>query len=128
MVKAGVKQDSTAKKIKIGPMLASKLSASPRTHYLPGIRVAGNPPSADPIKVLEAFRGFYTNLYSMSPSNKDPMISGFLQDLLIPTLTAEHKDVIEASISIEEIKTSRRAQLLGRTVYQYHITKPLQTF
>lgn len=91
-------------KDKIGSMLASKLSPLFCTHCLPKIRVAGHPPSANPNNILETFQAFYTKLYSTTPTDKGLLVSSLLRDLPIPSLSAEHTDIMEAGFSVEEIK------------------------
>lgn len=91
-------------KDKIGSRLASKLSPRFQTHSLPKIRVTGQPPTANPNKILKAFQEFYSKLYNSTHADKGPEISSVINDLPIPTLSSEHRDVLEADFSVGEIK------------------------
>lgn len=84
-------------------MLASKLSPRMQLHVMPQIRIPGHGCTADPTKILEVFQVFYTNLYKAHPTQNTVAIDHFLDKLLIPVLDTEHKKLMEAPFSEEEV-------------------------
>lgn len=52
---------------------------------------------------MEAFHGFYADLYSEHKLNGPQAVTKFLDNLPIPTLSADHRDRLEAPVSTEEV-------------------------
>lgn len=88
---------------KFGPLLAAKISPRHKTFYMPKIRISGQPPTANPDKILDAFHDFYSDLYNSHSQPDKNLIAGFLDGLPISTLSASHKNLLEAPFSEEEV-------------------------
>lgn len=84
---------------------------------LPRIRTHNQITTADPTKILSAFREFYHKLYSDNQKGSDSSISQFLDTLPIPELSEKHKSIMEDWISVEEtlevIKNLKRGSAPG---------------
>lgn len=65
----------------MGSLLAAKLSPQVRIHNMPKIRIAGQPPIANPDQVLDTFLDFYSDLYNSS-----------------------HKKLLEAAFKVQDFK------------------------
>lgn len=85
-------------------MLATRLTPKSRNYSLPRISRLGHPPTANPNKMLATFHDFYFKLYSSTPTDRGLLITDFLRDLPLPTLSKEHKNIMEDTISVEEIR------------------------
>lgn len=70
---------------------------------MPKIRIAGQEPTANPTKLLEAFQGFYSKLYSPLTQTSRDSICRFLDDLPIPSLDTKHRNLWEAALTGEEV-------------------------
>lgn len=82
----------------MGSMLASKLSPRFRYFKMLKIRIPGQGTSANPAKILEAFHDFYTNLYGPHKAKDNALISDYLDSLPIPSLSTEHREILEAPL------------------------------
>lgn len=70
---------------------------------MPKIRIAGQEPTANVAKIMEAFQEFYSELYSAPPQPPRDSIAKFLDSLPIPSLDTKHRDILEAPFTVEEV-------------------------
>ena len=70
---------------------------------MPKIKIGGNPPTTNPSKILEAFQGFYSRLYEPHTRPTTGATSQFLEGLHIPTLSTDHRDILDSPITEEEV-------------------------
>lgn len=96
-------------------MLAVKLSPRTRFCSFPKIRVAGQEPTANPARILEAFHKFYSDLYSALLQLPGDSITKFLDGLTIPSLDAEYRDILEAPLLEEEVAEVIKSLQMGTT-------------
>lgn len=69
----------------------------------------------DPIKINEAFRDYYSNLYSPEISPQDELRTQFLGDLELPQISEEDHLNLEEGITVEEIALAIDAMTSGKT-------------
>lgn len=67
------------------------------------IRIAGQEPTANPTKILEAFQEFYSKLYNAPPQPPRDSITEFLDSLPTPSLDIKHRDILEAPFMVKEV-------------------------
>lgn len=69
----------------------------------------------DPLKINEAFRDYYKNLYSPDISPNNDLRTQFLEDLELPQILEEDQMNLEEQITIEEISLAIDAMTTGKT-------------
>lgn len=101
-----------AQKDKIGSKLTTKLTPRPRTLAFPKICTAAGDLTQNPIRIMEDFQKFNSNLYDATfPSS--PNMEYFLTDLPIPTIARNHRDLLEKPFSSEEVIETIKFLKLG---------------
>lgn len=86
-------------------MLANKLSPRFKSKTLPKIRQADGSFTLNPQRMMEVFHNFYSKLYAFDNGFASDKLEKFLDNLNLPTLKKEHKKILEAPISAEEVLT-----------------------
>lgn len=82
----------------------------PTIHTAVGGEVTSNPPD-----ILHEFKDYYASLYSSTTSQTPPDHFSYLHELTLTTLTEEDIALLEAEITVEEIKLAIRSLPSNKT-------------
>lgn len=89
---------------KAGRLLAHQLKARLASNQITQIRDVSGSLTSDPEKINDTFRLYYSNLYASESPNDENKLHDFFDKLTLPEVTLNDNQLLEAPLSITEIK------------------------
>ena len=89
---------------KSGKFLANQLQRNKEKSFITAIQDPTGKYTQSPQEINQVFYSYYRNLYSttLNPNKED--IVDFLNNLNMPELTTEHRDIVDAPLTISELQ------------------------
>ena len=94
---------------KAGKLLASYIKQRELSSTIPAIRSPAGDLLSATVDINQAFKEFYSNLYSSASTSSEEEMHEFIEPLGLPKLTDKQRDFLDLDITIEEIKGVIRA-------------------
>lgn len=98
---------------RLGSRLAAKLNPKHCALAFPKIKMTSGDLTQNSTKIMEAFSQFYSSLYKPINSPSQQHRDGFLDNLPLPTLSKDHRELMEDSFSVEEVLDTIRSLKTG---------------
>lgn len=89
---------------RVGKLLAQLVKSNTAPSTILVIRSIGGDILSNTSKIVQIFRDYYKNLYTSQKKGMEGVMEEFLGELVIPAISQEERDLLEAPITLAELQ------------------------